>query len=62
MQKGLVLKNDIDFEYAIHFKCDIVVVQHGDVIHVGPIKSHNKVAVTFGDGMFLKAVSEFRVH
>jgi len=62
MQKGLVLRDDVDFEYAIQLKTHIEVWQHGERIdHGGIIKSHDRNTVSINDGRYLKAVSEFRV-
>jgi len=62
MQKGLVLRDSTDFDYAVHFKALVDVWQQGErLLFSGVIKKHTKHAVYINDGYYLKAVCEFKV-
>ncbi len=53
------LKQDADFDYAIHLRYPIKVYQDSELIDTGIIYSHTKISVYIKDGFYLKKWCQF---
>jgi len=61
LQKNLILRDDQDLEYAIHFKSYVAVWQGKVLIETGIIKSYTSESVRINAGYVLRKLCEVRV-
>lgn len=60
--EGKVLKEDIDFDYAIVFKVKVIVWQQDEILDFGGIiEDYNKDTVKINGTYFMRNACEFRV-
>ena len=59
--KGLLLKDDQDLEYAIHYKSLVAVWQGSVLIDTGVVQSYTKDAIKINDGYIIRKLCELRV-
>lgn len=62
MQKGLILKHDADFDYAIHFKSTVEVRVGSHLDYSGPLMGFTQDYIVTDQGdRYLRATCEFRI-
>lgn len=59
-QHGEFITHPADFDYVIHLKQTVEVLQDGVIVESGKITSHESDTVTINGGRYFKAFFQFR--